>query len=356
MKPGLAFSYLKGLSGHFDFAITASGYFIDYPIKNKPAFGMNNLLLQLTAMANLKLNTDRKFFTPYITAGAGISKYKEYYGMFIPAGVGFQFNFKNEVYVLIQSHYSLALTSNVSDNIFHSIGIAGNIAKRKQVHQKTLPKPQPINLSLQDRDSDGIMDNEDKCPTKPGVLKYSGCPVPDLDGDGIDDDQDKCPNVYGVARYQGCPIPDTDGDGVTDEEDNCVNEPGPPSNKGCPIIDTAAVQKINTAAEQIFFETGKATLLTASYKSLDAIAKILADNSLYNVSIEGHTDNKGGNSANQLLSENRAKAVLQYLLSKGIAKNRMQSKGFGQDKPVSDNATVEGRSKNRRVEIKISIK
>lgn len=354
MKPGLAFSYLKGVSSHFDISVTASGSFIDYPIKNKPAFGTNSMLLQLTATTNLKLNTDKKFFTPYITVGTGISKYRQYYGIFIPAGVGLQFNFNNEIYVFIQSHYSFALTRAVSDNIFHSIGIFGNIKKRKQIHQNTLPKPQAVNLSLQDRDGDGIVDNEDKCPAVPGVEKYAGCPVPDLDNDGINDDEDKCPNIYGLARYQGCPIPDTDGDGIIDEQDNCITEPGPLSNKGCPVIDSVAVQKINTAAQQIFFETGKATLLKASYSPLDEIAKILADNTTYKVSIEGHTDNIGNSKANQLLSESRAKTVMLYLSGKGIEQKRIQANGFGQDKPIDDNNTVEGRAKNRRVEIKIS--
>jgi len=355
MKPGLAFSYLKGISTHFDVSITASGCFIDYPIKNEPVFGSNSLLLQLTAMTSLKLNTDRKFFTPYITAGAGVSKYKEYYGMFMPAGLGLQFNFNHDVYVLIQSHCSFAVTDNVSDNLFHSIGIAGNIKKRKQVHQNTLPKPQLINLSLQDRDGDGIVDSEDQCPTIPGVTRYAGCPIPDSDNDGINDEEDKCPTVYGVAKYAGCPVPDTDGDGVNDEEDYCISVAGLVSNHGCPVIDTAAIQKINTAAKQIFFESGQATLLIESYVSLDAIAKIVADNPNYKVSIEGHTDNRGNKAGNQFLSESRARTVFLYFESKGIGVNRMQSKGFGQDKPIDDNNTIEGRSKNRRVEIKISL-
>ena len=352
MKPGLAFSYLKGLSNHIDLAIAASGCFVDYTIKNKPAFGENDLLLQLTAMANLKLNTDKKFFTPYITAGAGISKYKSYYGIFIPAGIGLQFNFKNDVYILIQSHYSFALTNNVSDNLYHSIGIAGNLKKKKQVKHITLPKPLPSIMPEQDRDADGIMDSADKCPDTPGSPALAGCP--DTDGDGIIDSNDKCPTVFGLQRYQGCPVPDTDGDGVNDETDSCMHEPGLAANNGCPVIDTTVIQKINTAANQIFFETGKSTLLKVSYKALDTITKILESNPAYKLSIEGHTDNKGNKTANQLLSEKRAKTVLLYLIFKGILQNRMQSIGYGQDRPIANKNFVEGRSKNRRVEMKLT--
>ncbi len=356
MKPGLAFSYLKGVSSHFDISVTASGSFINYPIKNKPAFGTNCLLLQLIATTNLKLNTDKKFFTPYFTTSVGASKYKDYYGMFIPAGLGLQFNFKNEIYILIQSHYSFALTKNVSDNIYHSIGIAGNIKHSRQTHVLTLPKPQPVNLSLIDRDGDGIFDSDDKCPTIPGVERYEGCPIPDNDNDGINDEEDTCPAVPGLLRYHGCPVPDTDGDGVNDELDNCITEAGPIANHGCPVIDTNLIQKVSAVAQQVFFETGKSILLNASYRPLDEIANLMLSNIASKITIEGHTDNKGDRVANQVLSENRANAVMQYLASKGVDKKRMESIGFGQDSPIADNNTESGRSKNRRVEIKLVLK
>ena len=89
-----------------------------------------------------------------------------------------------------------------------------------------------------DRDGDGITDAEDKCPDVKGLAKYNGCPIPDTDKDGINDEQDKCPTVPGVAKYQGCPIPDTDGDGINDEEDKCPTVPGVAKYQGCPIPDT----------------------------------------------------------------------------------------------------------------------
>ncbi len=352
MRQGLAISYLRGLSNHFDLSVTGAGSFADYPIKNKPPFGSNNLLLQLTTMVNMKLKTDKYLFTPYITSGMGISKYKEYYGISIPAGLGLQFNFKNEIYVLIQSHYAFAVSNNATDNIFHSIGIAGNLRKAKKQPPAQQPKLQPVDLAMHDRDGDGITDKDDKCPTVPGVERYAGCPVPDTDADGLNDEEDNCPAELGVPKYQGCPIPDTDGDGINDEQDNCINEKGLRINKGCPVVDTVSIQRINTAATQIFFETGKATLLKQSFAALDTIAAILMNNPVYQISIEGHTDNQGNKTANQILSENRAKAVMVYLLKKGMAEERMKSAGFGQEKPVSDNKNAKGRSMNRRVEIR----
>jgi outer membrane protein OmpA-like peptidoglycan-associated protein len=205
-----------------------------------------------------------------------------------------------------------------------------------------------------DKDGDGIADKDDKCPDVAGLAKYQGCPIPDTDGDGINDEEDKCPTVAGVARYQGCPVPDTDKDGVNDEEDKCPNEVGPASNFGCPVIDVAVVEKVNKAAQNIFFATGSSKLLAKSYKSLKEVAQILKDNPSYKVAIDGHTDNTGSDELNQKLSEKRANAVKEYLQGNGIDESRMTATGYGESKPIADNKTAAGRAKNRRVEMKLT--
>jgi OOP family OmpA-OmpF porin len=105
----------------------------------------------------------------------------------------------------------------------------------------------------------------------------------------------------------------------------------------------------------IHFETAKATILPDSDTVLAEVAKMLQQNPDVKVSIEGHTDNVGSASANQTLSEKRAQAVVAWLTSHGIEGSRLQAKGWGASKPVDDNATEDGRAKNRRVElVKIS--
>jgi OmpA-OmpF porin, OOP family len=101
----------------------------------------------------------------------------------------------------------------------------------------------------------------------------------------------------------------------------------------------------------INFETGKATIQPESQPIIDQIVEMLKANPSLKVSIEGHTDNAGNGPANQTLSENRAKAVMNAIISKGINKTLLTSKGWGQTKPVGDNKTDEGKAKNRRVEI-----
>ena len=105
----------------------------------------------------------------------------------------------------------------------------------------------------------------------------------------------------------------------------------------------------------IHFETAKATILPESETVLAEVAKMLQQNRDVKVSIEGHTDNVGSAAANQTLSEKRAQAVVAWLSSHGIEGSRLQAKGWGASKPVDDNATEDGRAKNRRVElVKIS--
>ncbi len=102
----------------------------------------------------------------------------------------------------------------------------------------------------------------------------------------------------------------------------------------------------------INFETGKSTIKSESQNIIDELYKMLNNNSTLKIIIEGHTDNVGNTTSNKTLSEQRAASVKAALTKKGIAADRIQTIGYGQDKPIADNSTEEGRAKNRRVEIK----
>ncbi|MEP7229755.1 MAG: OmpA family protein [Ginsengibacter sp.] len=373
---GLAVNYLSGLTEHMDFAASLEGSFLDYPIKNQPDFNENTFLLEATANINFKLLTDRYWVTPYIDLGLGASNYKKYFAAFAPIGVGLQINLFREGFIYINSQYRVPVTENASYHFTHSIGISSNIVAKKEMSPPKVVEipeikdrdgdgivdsldacPDEAGLAaLQgcpDKDGDGIADKDDKCPDVAGLAKYQGCPIPDTDKDGINDEEDKCPTVPGVARYQGCPVPDKDGDGVNDEEDKCPNEAGPASNFGCPVIDVVVVEKINKAAQNIFFATGSAKLLAKSFKSLKDVAQVMQDNPTYKIDVDGHTDNTGGNELNQKLSESRANSVKQYLVDNGVDQSRIVATGYGEDKPIEDNSTAAGRAKNRRVEMRL---
>lgn len=112
-----------------------------------------------------------------------------------------------------------------------------------------------------------------------------------------------------------------------------------------------AINKDGYIALYINFETGKSDIKPESKPIVDQIVEMLKQNPDLKVSVEGHTDNVGSDKSNQTLSENRAKSVVNALVTGGIEKSRLSSKGWGATKPIEDNTTEDGRFKNRRVEI-----
>ncbi len=380
MDFGLGLEYLQGLTNHIDFTGRLDGSFTDYLFRNRPQTGDNNFLLEADAGFNFKLLSDRYAIVPYLHAGFGGSMYNgSYFAAYVPLGAGLQFNLgKGDAFIFSNAQYRLRVTDNANDHFNFNIGIGGALSSRKPA-EVTPPPPPPApadtdgdgitdNLDscktvpgvakyngcpVPDSDKDGINDDEDKCPTQPGLAKYQGCPIPDTDGDGINDEVDRCPNQPGTAKYNGCPIPDTDGDGVNDEVDKCPNQPGPARNNGCPEKAQIMQSKVDTTAHQIFFATGKATLLAKSFKPLNALAALLKANTDLGMDIEGHTDNTGTDAINIKLSQQRAESVMKYLKSKGITTDRMTAKGYGSSLPKEDNSTAAGRAANRRVELKL---
>jgi hypothetical protein len=112
-----------------------------------------------------------------------------------------------------------------------------------------------------------------------------------------------------------------------------------------------ALNKDGYIALNILFETGKSAIQSESLPIIEQIYQLMKSEATLKISIEGHTDNVGDAAANKKLSNDRAKAVMDALIANGIDKTRMTSTGWGQEKPVADNRTDEGKAKNRRVEI-----
>lgn len=207
---------------------------------------------------------------------------------------------------------------------------------------------------IPDQDKDGINDEEDKCPAQAGLAKYQGCPIPDSDGDGLNDESDACPDKPGTAEFNGCPVPDSDGDGLNDKEDKCPTEAGPKDNEGCPVqVKQEIVEKVNYVAKNVLFRTGSDKLTNDSYSVLDELVDVMKKNPELRLTIDGYTDNTGTPQINLALSQKRADAVKKYLVQKGVDTARIKAVGHGQENPVADNSTEEGRSKNRRVEMKV---
>jgi OmpA-OmpF porin, OOP family len=268
-------------------------------------------------------------------------------------------------------------------------------AERGFIEEAPPPKPG-------DRDGDGYLDPDDKCPDDPenfqGYQDEDGCPDdPDTDGDGISDskdscvlnpedkdgylDEDGCPELDndldtvldvndkdgtgktcmndpedpdGYEDADGCPEPDNDKDTVVDLEDQCPMEPGPPGGDkpGCPKKPSLVIvtEKEIKITQQIHFEFDKDKIRRESFPILDAVADVIRQNPKIRIEIQGHTDNKGAAEYNKRLSDRRAASVKKYLVSKGIDDSRLTSRGYGMEVPIVPNTTDQGRALNRRVQ------
>lgn len=369
MNSGLAISYLQGLTDYIEFMARLGISSVTYPVPAKTA-SEEAVLWESDANLLFKLLNDHFWMTPFASVGAGVSKWKGYYGAYLPLGLGLEVNLNDGSYLMLSSAYRVAATSGTTANhLFYSLGIGVPLGQNKPVAIAPPPPPPPavelpkdsdhdgIIDSLDacpdvagvakfngcpDTDSDGIPDKDDKCPNVAGLEKYQGCPIPDTDGDGINDEKDKCPTVAGLERYQGCPIPDTDGDGVNDEEDKCPEIAGTAQFNGCPPV--------IFEAKNIQFLTGSATILKASNVHLDKVVSYLKETPEAKIDVNGYTDNTGKDAANLKLSQRRAEAVKAYFVKKGIAADRIGTQGFGASDPIADNNTKEGRAQNRRTE------
>jgi hypothetical protein len=213
---------------------------------------------------------------------------------------------------------------------------------RPGVIKRVITPTQPSPL---DEDGDGIPDDADLCPDTPAGVPVDefGCPL-DSDGDGVPDYLDRCPDTpaEAIVDENGCPI-DSDGDGVPDYKDRCPETPvGATVNSiGCWVL------------RGINFDYNKWDIKPQFVNVLDKNVEVLKQNSNLKIEVQGHTDSIASETYNQMLSEKRADSAKAYLTSQGIDSGRISTRGFGESKPVASNDTPEGRSENRRIEIKI---
>jgi outer membrane protein OmpA-like peptidoglycan-associated protein len=158
---------------------------------------------------------------------------------------------------------------------------------------------------------------------------------------------------------------DEDDDGVFDRRDRCPDTPAntPVEHHGCPMPQYPASVKPEPVqsevitlsdAGDVLFAFNQSELTPVAQSKLDSLMPKLQSADVVSIKVIGHTDSVGSDTYNQALSERRASSVAAYLLSQGVAPNKLTSEGKGQSQPVADNETEEGRAKNRRVELHIN--
>lgn len=194
-------------------------------------------------------------------------------------------------------------------------------SKPAPVTPKPQPKPQP-----KDSDGDGVIDSIDQCPNSPQGVKVdsNGCEL-DSDGDGVKDSQDKCQQTPAGAKVDenGCRIVLTENVSIQ--------------------LNVQFANNSNEVTDQYREEIGKVATFMRQYPDTSVV-------------IEGHTDSRGAAEYNRSLSQRRANAVMEYLISEfNIDRARVTAEGKGEVSPIADNETAEGRAQNRRVQAEIKV-
>ena len=230
-------------------------------------------------------------------------------------------------------------TSNQNSEYIYITPIAVEVAPVKKAVES-----EPL-----DKDGDGVLDKDDKCPNSKAGEKVDqfGCLIKsDKDKDGVPDDVDQCPNTPEGTKVDtnGCEL-DSDDDGIVDSKDKCPNTSKDfvVDGYGCP----------QTATLKIHFKPNKSDIDQNLIDDLQNFALFLKENKGYDVIIYGYTDSMGNAKKNQALSQRRANAVKEVLIRYGISATRLTAIGKGEADPVADNATPEGRAQNRRIEVEL---
>jgi len=302
-------------------------------------------MIQLDLLYNLDL-FDCKL-VPYVAAGFGYmakdcESLMDEETPFFNYGAGINYFINDNMALRADVRHVLDYNDESNNEIFNNLTYT--VGFTYLIGKKSLKVPQTLNIFNNDSDSDGVENIIDKCPETPYGIKVNqeGCPL-DSDRDGVYDYMDKCPDTSRFVKvdFNGCPIlDDSDNDGIYDDKDQCADTPaGVEVNVfGCWVVN-------------LRFDTGNSNVKPSMYKELNKVVTILKNYPHLKIEIQGHTDNVGKELYNSKLSLTRARAVMNYLIKKGISKKRLQAYGYGHAKPIASNDTPEGRALNRRVQL-----
>ncbi len=286
-------------------------------------------------------------FVPYLVAGFGgmvfdvdeVGNRDDDEDFMLNAGAGFKYFFADDLAFRFDARYVADLHSDRdydqspdSDNLDHNL-----IAMAGLVWQFGGPPPAPP--APLDSDMDGVPDSRDKCPGTP-----LGTPV-DAVGCPPAEPKPAPPVVKPAPVPPPAPVDgDDDGDGVPNSRDKC-----PGTEKGVIVDEFGCPVKFTLYVE---FDFDKAEIRPQYHERLKEAADFINKYPNTKFLLAGHTDSKGTDKYNQTLSERRAAAVKKYLVEKfGIGAQLLYPRGYGESRPIADNATDEGRQKNRRVEV-----
>jgi len=284
-------------------------------------------------------------FTPFVKAGLGIEDVstetvENKNGIFLDAGVGAKVNFTESLALKLEAIYLGKVATHNDGILDHNlITLVGLTYAFGETAQKAAPQTEEVVEKAPEPTPEPVV--AEAVVTAPVVVDG------DDDNDGVLNSKDSCPQTIAGARVdvKGCNI-DNDNDGVVNANDICPNTPlGEAVNSdGCP----------KTVALKINFENNSDAIQSNSEAQLEKYANFLTTHTNYSARIIGYTDSRGSASYNQKLSQRRADAVAAALIQKGVNAKQLSSLGKGEENPIADNKTAEGRAENRRIEAELT--
>jgi len=291
--------------------------------------------------------------TPYLLVGIGYEDVSDEklgydsstYGNY---GAGLKWKVYEDIALRAEVKHLLR-TDDGGNELYYGVGISIPFGEKASAQPTEEKEEAPAAAVILDGDNDGVLDNADKCPTTPAgrTVDTQGCEL-DGDKDGVVNALDKCPTTPAgrTVDAQGCEL-DSDKDGVVDALDKC------PNTKAGNTVDVNGCSESVVLA--ITFENASAKIDVANSPQLKKYADFMKLNTEYDVTIIGHTDSRGSAAFNKTLSTKRAVSVKNDLVSRGVEDSRIKTLGSGEEQPIADNATAEGRAKNRRIEAQLQL-
>ncbi len=269
--------------------------------------------------------------TPYLLIGLGYEDVEDepreaydssLYGNY---GAGVKWKLFEEMALRAEVKH-LIRTDDGGNELYYGIGLSipfGEKASEPVVEEEAPAVVEEVTETIiapSDSDHDGVVDEKDTCPTTPvgRAVDAKGCEL-DGDNDGVVDALDKCPRTIA---------------GVSVDVNGCAE----------------------SVILAIKFENASSKIDEKHSPQLQEYVEFMKRNSVYDVTIIGHTDSRGSSAFNQRLSQDRAEAVKANLVNAGIEASRITTIGKGEDEPIADNTTAEGRAENRRIEAKLRLK
>jgi outer membrane protein OmpA-like peptidoglycan-associated protein len=305
-----------------------------------------------------KTFNNKKRLRPFVKSGFGISgidrglfgdsiPFSQYFSKTISPSFGAQFRITNHIGIEVSSSFNKALDKKGISHLRHNFSVY-------------------LGLGDTDKDGDGIINRKDKCPKIPGDPEFNGCP--DTDGDGIPDPEDKCPEVSGELVNNGCPEAEdlSEENKILDDEnlktqtgtesptisDNISSIDQQSSEDKLGALEDEKISKITLPDQQmlIYFPANSSKVLgKTTIKKLKNVVSTLLNQMDLKVLLEGHSSNDGDFTINLNLSQQRANIVKDFLIGEGVESNRISVKSLGEDEPIFDNNTSQGRTLNRCV-------